>query len=480
MLAFSNGIILYSSLFGSEETKNLLVRPVQPEYIFLSSYNMAILFSSWAFLFLAAPLMAGFGVSHNLPLLFYGYVALYFLLFLIIPASLGAILCLLVTRFLPKKRRTFMALMIILAVSFGGYKYLQVKELREKAVPLSQKWVEELFAKMEFSKSHFYPSYWLSEGILAASSGDYERANFLLVFVLGNGLFFLTLSFALASWFYRPTFNMIQSMGNQKILSNNKGVSRFLEWLFAPFSKPLAQMLIKDTKTFFRDPVQWSQLFIFLGLLTLYILNVRRLEYHLAKGTWKVLVTYLNLMAVSLTLATFTGRFVFPQVSLEGKRLWILGVFPITRRSILNGKFYFSFGLTFILSELIMGLSCWMLLVPWSMVIANMILMGLICIGLSGLAVGLGAIYPDFQQENPSKIVAGFGGTLNLIVNLIFVISLVVLQFFPFYFWANGSLEANEFYFYLGLSFLISILITLVITLLPLEWGKRVFEKIEI
>ena len=31
---------------------------------------------------------------------------------------------------------------------------------------------------------------------------------------------------------------------------------------------------------------------------------------------------------------------------------------------------------------------------------------------LNALAVGLGAVYPNFREDNPSKIVSGFGGTL--------------------------------------------------------------------
>ncbi len=50
-----------------------------------------------------------------------------------------------------------------------------------------------------------------------------------------------------------------------------------------------------------------------------------------------------------------------------------------------------------------------------------------ICFGLSGLSVGLGAVFPNFREDNPSKIVSGFGGTLNLILSLAFVSAMVAL-----------------------------------------------------
>ena len=46
---------------------------------------------------------------------------------------------------------------------------------------------------------------------------------------------------------------------------------------------------------------------------------------------------------------------------------------------------------------------------------------------LSGLAVGLGALFPDFKQDNPSKIVSGFGGTLCLVISFLYVILFVAL-----------------------------------------------------
>jgi ABC-2 type transport system permease protein len=47
--------------------------------------------------------------------------------------------------------------------------------------------------------------------------------------------------------------------------------------------------------------------------------------------------------------------------------------------------------------------------------------------GLSGLSVGLGAVLADFRETNPSKIASGFGGTLNSIVGLLFLLTTFVL-----------------------------------------------------
>ena len=46
---------------------------------------------------------------------------------------------------------------------------------------------------------------------------------------------------------------------------------------------------------------------------------------------------------------------------------------------------------------------------------------------LSGLAVGLGALFPNFKEDNPSKIVSGFGGTLCLVASFLYITLFVVL-----------------------------------------------------
>ena len=59
---------------------------------------------------------------------------------------------------------------------------------------------------------------------------------------------------------------------------------------------------------------------------------------------WVNMVSFLNLSVVGLLLSTFTTRFVFPMISLEGRRFWILGLLPVRRTTILWSKFFFAAG----------------------------------------------------------------------------------------------------------------------------------------
>ena len=107
-------------------------------------------------------------------------------------------------------------------------------------------------------------------------------------------------------------------------------------------SRPVRALVLKDTRVFWRDPAQWTQVMIFFGLLTIYVLNLRNVAYDLQSPFWSTMISYLNLTACALTLSTLTTRFVFPQFSLEGRRLWIIGLAPLGLGRVLMQKFWSS------------------------------------------------------------------------------------------------------------------------------------------
>src|SRR5262249_34192234 len=70
---------------------------------------------------------------------------------------------------------------------------------------------------------------------------------------------------------------------------------------------------------------------------------------------------------------------------------------------------------------------------PWWMVGIHMLTVAVLALGLSGLSVGLGACMPNFQESDPSKIAVGFGGTLNLVAGLIFLLGTIGLMAAPWH-----------------------------------------------
>lgn len=193
------------------------------------------------------------------------------------------------------------------------------------------------------------------------------------------------------------------------------------EIFFCYLPRPLRLIASKDLRTFFRDPLQWSQLLILLGLMTLYLVNIPHLHADAAPGAWRLLIPFLNLCAVSLILATFTSRFVYPLVSLEGHQLWLIGMLPIRRGQILLAKFAFACTVTLLVAVTTLTLEMIILRLEWRWTLIHLAVTLAVCFALCGLAVGIGARWPMLRQTNTARIANGLGGTINLVASVLFV-----------------------------------------------------------
>ena len=189
-------------------------------------------------------------------------------------------------------------------------------------------------------------------------------------------------------------------------------------------------LVVKDIRMFWRDTTQWGQSLMLFGLLGVYILNLRHFTSQISSEFWLHLTSYLNLAACSLNLATLTTRFVFPQFSLEGKRLWIVGRAPLGLIEVVQTKFLLVTGASLVVTLGMIALSCHMLNMPPERTAYFAGAITVMTLTLNALALGIGVLYPNLREDNPSKIVSGFGGTLCLVLSFVYVLAAVTLLAF--------------------------------------------------
>jgi ABC-2 type transport system permease protein len=258
-----------------------------------------------------------------------------------------------------------------------------------------------------------------------------------------------------------------------------------------PFPDQTRLLIMKDLRLFRRDPVQWSQFLIFFGLLLLYFANVDRFRQHKSDInvlTWVNIVSFLNLAVVGLILSTFTTRFIYPLISLEGRRFWILSRLPVERDTILWSKFLFAACGSWLPCAALVGISDVMLDVSMMVVAVHQLICLLLCLGLAGMAVGFGAMMPNFREQSPSKIAAGFGGTLNLVLSALYIMAVVLMTALPCHFFLLAGkaemppklLEPQYLRFWLMLGILASMILAAIVTILPLRGGLRAFRRLEV
>ncbi len=493
MLVISNGIIAHTSLFRSKETEFLMSVPLRPQTVYLYKFAESLAFSSWAFLFLATPLMAAFGSFLRASWLFYVLTLLMFALYIVIPAALGALLALGLTAFFPKSKRAILVFLALGAAVTAGVFALRLAALRSVLV-LEQSFAVEVFDRFGFCRNPLLPSYWVAKGTMilarglpAAPAGPTEPAAdalsggiFFFGLIAANVLFLLAVAVLVSERLYPRGWNQSQFLRRHRRYRGRDLAEILLAPLLWPLPFRVRVIVEKDVRTFFRDPAQWTQFLIFFGLLALYFVNLRTFRYDGKDIFWKNLIANLNLAATCLTLSTFTSRFLYPQISTEGRRFWVLGMAPMERRTILTGKFAFAMTGSLLLSLVLIGVSNAMLRIPAGIAAVHAFALAGICAGLSGLSIGLGALYPDFRQDNISKIVSGYGGTLNLVLSLFFVVLILALQGVPSSLYFKGQLGERTFFLWTALALAAIAVVSATACAVPMLLGMRALKRLEV
>jgi ABC-2 type transport system permease protein len=498
MLIFSAGIILYGGLYASNETSLLMTLPVRDSRLVYYRFQEALFFSSWGFFLLASPMMVAYGLVVKAPWYYYAYLPALMISFAYIPCSIGAIACLILISRVPHLRRIIVGAIALVVVAIAYSSIWHTLDI-DNADLLGTAWFKQTFQRFEFTRGEWLPSTWLSNGLLDAArrqSDDYNDLPWLdsgkyLVVLVSNALFFHLVLLWIGGLVFRDSYYGLNARQAREAHAGMVWIDRIFEKLMFFLPRETQLLIIKDIRLFRRDPVQWSQFIIFFGLLMLYFANIDRFRQHradLSIMTWVNIVSFLNLAVVGLILSTFTTRFIYPLISLEGRRFWILGRLPIKRDTILWGKFVFAAcGSWFPCAALVLA-SDILLDVSLLVTLVHQFISVLLCIGLSGMAVGLGAIMPDFHEQSPSKIAAGFGGTLNLVLSAIYILLVVLMTALPCHFYlltSDADLQSQighprNLQLWVGLGLTGVIILAAVVTIIPLRSGLKAFRELEV
>jgi ABC-2 type transport system permease protein len=524
MLVFSSGIILYTGLYNSTETAYLLTQPVRSERIVLYKFQEAVFFSSWGFFLLASPMMIAYGFVVEAPWYYYCLMLPLIISFVYIPSGVGALCCLFIVYRLPRMRVLIVSAAALAAMAIAGWSIWQTVSGPQTRLFGSQ-WFQETLLRFRFTQQEWLPSSWLTGGLLEAARPEaaaeshtnvfqvpfFQSCLYLALLISNAMMCHVATVWASKRWF-RPGYNGFlcghRRARHSENTSVDRAIARFLEivnklpqtfarwsdrWgnaILRVFPDQLRLLLMKDWRLLRRDPVQWSQFLIFFGLLGLYFLNIDRFnnpQRDISYVTWINMVSFLNLAVVGLILSTFTTRFIYPMISLEGHCFWILGLLPMKRDVVLWSKFVFASLGSWIPCGTLILLSDAMLQVSLMIVLVHQFVCILLCLGLASFAVGLGAMMPDFRETSPSKISAGFGGTLNLVLSALYIIVIVVLTALPCHFyliagdapWRESFLNPDFLKLWLWGGSATAILVGISATVLPLWWGLKSFRKME-
>ena len=325
MFLISSGVSAFASLFRSDEIPFLLSKPVEWTEIYFLKLLEALWQSSWTFAFIAIPFITAYGITKNAGSVFFPFACLVFYVpFIFLSCTLGSLAAVILVWVLPDKRRRRFILVILIAGLASFLMRVQPQVIKEQGSIAGI--LSGYLPHIGFAKNALLPSSWLTKGIQAFStlktgSGALKEGGFYFLLLFSNALFFIIPSYSAAGRLFPASFLKSQDHGEVRAPKKVRG-TRFLERFFdlLPWpSRPALAYLEKDIKTFLRDPSEWSQLIIFFGLLLLYFSNLKNLDFNVLKTFWKNLVFVLNTVGTYIVLSSFSMRFVFPMLSLEGQ-----------------------------------------------------------------------------------------------------------------------------------------------------------------
>lgn len=439
MLVISNATITGMGLFRKRDTGWQVALPIPERSLVLWKTLEGMLLASWGLVVLSAPILAALGRMFDAGFWFYLANMPALLCLVTIAANLSTWLLLAVVRW--ARRWWWWPAGIGAAVAFVPVAFHVWFSPEVGLTPGDVAGnVNQILKHTQICTHPLLPSSWVAEAILASGRPLGERALFFNLVLLSNALVsMLVTGWVAATWFY-PSWNRMMVAGALSRARDSarawfrqtpvpRAAPRFLGWM--GLDRPSCALLLKDIRTFLREPAQWGQCALIFGLLFFYTSNLRRLGYDLTDPLWSVVLSYLNVMVCSLSVSTLTTRFIFPQFSLEGQRLWILGMSPVPLERMLVLKLRLSGSVMALLTVALIFLSSVTISLPWHRVTFFVVAMTILSFGLTALALALGTLLPNLREQNPAKIVSGFGGTLCLILSFLYILAGIAVLVIP-------------------------------------------------
>jgi ABC-2 type transport system permease protein len=409
----------------------------------------------------------------------------YLLGFVLLPGAASACLCMLFMRYSPRNRKQVLVIIAILAAILMGIWGYRMQMLTRSAFKANSRDALDVFVgQFELARNALAPSNWMAKGIMATARGEsWSEMLTPLALIWANGLMMFLAAAWLARRLYRTAYDRAVGYGDRNKIYHGNFLDRVMEICVFYLDRPTRILVVKDFRMFRRDPSQWGLIALFGGLIFLGVRNFRQFVNADLEGIDNYIVGLMNLAGVSVLLCAGLSRFIFPLISLEGRKFWILGLLPINRQQILVGKFAFAATGTVIMGLVMVVGSELVLKMPFSAIVIHTIAIVCIALGLSGLNVGLGAYMPNFRETDPSKIVAGFSGTVNMVTGLGFVIVSLILMAAPLHLAAVlRQFKRIEFvempwWTYAGVPFGIALAVCAVV--FPLRAGAKALRETE-
>lgn len=420
MLAVSQVASAYSTLVRSPETRWWMALPVPARTLARVKWLESSWYSAWAGLLLLLPMSLAHLIVLRKPLWLVGWLsAALFLPLIGIVTALATIALLVWLRWMGRValRRELWPVGLVAA---GGICFWLLGE--QRSASNEDAWflaLQALLPHMQIAMAGWLPSSWAATAFDAMLNGRWMEGAVYAALLWTTALVgWRLLDHAAAVWLLPVLRQHAEPSWNAAVRRAPAARGMRISWWMA---RPFAAALMKDLMLLARDPLQWSQAVVFFGLLGAYFSNIHRLAHFSGEASWRVGIAALNLACTLLVFGSLAVRFLFPQMSVEGKTLWLLRVTPHGLRRAVAAKLALYGTAAIMIIDGLLALSAARLAVPvevrWWLAGAGL----LAAITLVALTVGCGAWLADPTAQDAARVVSSSSGALVLVVMMGYV-----------------------------------------------------------
>lgn len=438
-LLFSTLISALSQCFLARDLSIWVAAPVPWWRVFRAKALEVGILGSWTAIFLAIPVWAAYGVVFHAGIAYPVALVLVVGACVAIVTAIGMLLAVALVNLFPARRARDLLSLVALLFIVGMVVLLRVIRPEELVRPEDFGTWAEYLVSLSNPTLPWLPSYWASR-VLGESLGIYQSTAWSAVALYGGLLLGgAALSTAVAAGVFWEGFasGFSRSQEARQVRWTRTSWWRgLLGEVARPLPARIRAIVTKDAATFFRDPSQWSQLFLLLAVIAVYLYNFMVLPLDPAGGTgyfMRNLLAFLNVALVGLVVTALAARFVLPGVSLEGRTLWILRSSPLAVRELLWAKFWGGFVPLLVVAELLVVLSNSLLKTNRQLEVLSIAAVACLTVAIAGLAVGLGAALPRFQASDSAEVASGYTGFLFMVLSALLVLVSVSVLAWPVY-----------------------------------------------
>jgi ABC-2 type transport system permease protein len=484
ILIFSSILTALSTLYLSKDLPLIHAAPVTVDRVFLSRWIESTFDSSWMPFLFGLPIFLAYAQVYDAGLNFYLALAGSLLAFCLLASALGTLIVVLLVVSLPanRMRDIFVLLSIVLVILlYFLFRFMRPERLVD---PTALATLAGYLRSLEAPGSPFLPTTWILESLWPILTGTGSSALFYLGLSMTGAMSMVFIDIKLARVFYFRGVSKAQ-VARRAVRGSKRSIGAYRKRSLLTSGK-VGALLSKDTKTFFRDNTQWSQLFLLVALIIVYLYNFKVLP--IEKAPIKTfylqnILSFLNMGLAGFVLAAMAVRFVFPAVSIEGQTFWVIRSAPVSLKAFLWVKFWTYLVPLIVLSEILVVLTNKLLSVTPFMMGLSAITMFFLVFGITAMGVGLGAAYPNFHLENIAQVATGFGGMLFMFLCVGFIGSVIVLEAGPVYtiFMARLRGEAIPLvhWVWISVSFALAAAINVLAVFWPMRIGAESLSRLE-